>query len=262
MTVDLRVSVITVTRNDLAGLRATVASVDEQTYGSVAHLIIDGASSDGTSEFLSTLSGRVVVSEPDGGIFDAMNKGLRLAGGDILVFLNSGDTFSSPDSISSVITKWGVGGAAWGYGAMRYVNGARDPVAGDVQAPFNLRRMELGLNFVPQPAMYISRSLACAMGEFDESFGVAADQEWILRAAYAAPPMVWIEFLTDFLAGGAHTSVGQLSRAMLYHRMRRKHGRMLGGTRLTDWVAAMIVGLAWVARDVLAKPFAREKVAL
>ncbi len=90
----MTLAIVTITRNDLAGLRRTLASVEAQTTPPDEHWIIDGASTDGTREFLASLPprpGRHILSEPDAGIYDAMNKGVARASSDFVWFLNSGD---------------------------------------------------------------------------------------------------------------------------------------------------------------------------
>jgi putative colanic acid biosynthesis glycosyltransferase len=102
----MSLAIITITRNDLDGLRRTIASVDEQSVRPHEHLIIDGASTDGTAGYLASLPaahGRRLVSEPDNGIYDAMNKGTGLASADFVWFLNSGDVCASPDVVATVI---------------------------------------------------------------------------------------------------------------------------------------------------------------
>lgn len=88
-------SIITVCYNSAEQLKHTIASVDSQTCKLYEHIIIDGASSDNTAEVLASSDNerRIVVSEPDNGIYDAMNKGLGRAKGDYLIFMNAGDTF-------------------------------------------------------------------------------------------------------------------------------------------------------------------------
>lgn len=89
-----RISVITVTRNAVRELRMTVDSVRAQKWSAIQHIVIDGESEDGSKEYLSGLSRQSVhwLSEPDAGIYDAMNKGIALATGDYILFLNAGDT--------------------------------------------------------------------------------------------------------------------------------------------------------------------------
>lgn len=108
----IKFSVITITYNASAVLQRTTDSVAEQNYADVEHIIVDGASTDGTlgiaKEYIEQSqtvdNGHTVslVSEPDRGIYDAMNKGLALATGDYVVFMNAGDTFHSPSTLSEV----------------------------------------------------------------------------------------------------------------------------------------------------------------
>lgn len=109
----MKFTVVTITYNARNVLRRTVDSVLSQTYPHIEHLIVDGASTDDTldvardyarrSESMRTGHEVVVASEPDKGIYDAMNKGLRRATGDYIVFLNAGDFFPRPDVIETVI---------------------------------------------------------------------------------------------------------------------------------------------------------------
>ncbi|MDE6702796.1 MAG: glycosyltransferase [Muribaculaceae bacterium] len=95
-------SIVTICRNAAANLARTIASVDSQTFGDYEHIIIDGASTDDTSVILEVAakdSKRIIISEPDKGIYDAMNKGLGYASGEYLIFMNAGDMFHSEDSL-------------------------------------------------------------------------------------------------------------------------------------------------------------------
>ena len=102
------ISIVTVVRNAPENLIATLQSVSEQTYEAYFHLIVDGASTDSTKDIALASIGEktFAISEKDEGIYDAMNKGLRLIeGDDWVLFLNAGDIFSSPDSLASVASK-------------------------------------------------------------------------------------------------------------------------------------------------------------
>lgn len=94
------ISVITITYNAAAELPATIKSINEQTYPNFEHLIIDGASKDNTLEIARRNPDARIISEKDKGLYDAMNKGLRMAEGKYLIFLNAGDTFRSPETLS------------------------------------------------------------------------------------------------------------------------------------------------------------------
>src|SRR5688572_29649931 len=99
------VSIITVSLNNIAELEKTIESVLSQSYKSREHTIIDGGSTDGTVQLLEKHSENLGywVCEKDTGIYNAMNKGIRASKGDYLIFLNSGDSFYSPDSIAELI---------------------------------------------------------------------------------------------------------------------------------------------------------------
>ena len=98
-------SVITVTYNAEKVLEDTVQSVISQTYHHVEYIIIDGASKDGTLEIVNRYRNRInqLVSEPDKGLYDAMNKGIALATGDYLCFLNAGDSFHEDDTLQKMV---------------------------------------------------------------------------------------------------------------------------------------------------------------
>ncbi|MCR5513368.1 MAG: glycosyltransferase, partial [Prevotella sp.] len=104
----MKVSVITITYNAARTLQRTLDSVACQTYADIEHLIIDGASKDDTLQIAERYQQQshhtvVIQSEPDKGLYDAMNKGLQKATGDYLVFLNAGDTLYAPDTIETVV---------------------------------------------------------------------------------------------------------------------------------------------------------------
>lgn len=95
-------SVVTITRNNLPGLQKTVKSVFHQTCRNFEHIIIDGASNDGSQDYLQEIAEKVptVVSEHDNGIYDAMNKGLKRAAGEYVIFMNSGDCFADENVLA------------------------------------------------------------------------------------------------------------------------------------------------------------------
>ena len=98
-------SIITVTYNAEAVLEDTIQSVISQTYHHVEYILVDGASKDGTLSIIDRYRDRItrIVSEPDKGLYDAMNKGIRLATGDYLCFLNAGDSFHEDDTLQQMV---------------------------------------------------------------------------------------------------------------------------------------------------------------
>ncbi len=105
------VTVVTVTFNANEALTQTIKSVAGQDYEHLEYIVVDGGSSDGTLKTLKEYVGAISqwVSEPDGGIYDAMNKGVRMAHGEYCIFMNAGDTFVAPDTVSTVVAAMGEG---------------------------------------------------------------------------------------------------------------------------------------------------------
>lgn len=104
----MKISIITVTYNAASVLKRTLDSVKAQSWQQIEHLIIDGASKDETVSMAETYKAQclyevVILSEPDKGLYDAMNKGLRLATGDYLVFLNAGDTLHAANTLETIV---------------------------------------------------------------------------------------------------------------------------------------------------------------
>jgi len=100
----MKVSIITVCFNSVATIEETIQSVLAQDYPDIEHIVIDGGSTDGTLDLIERYKDRLggYISEPDGGIYDAMNKGIKLASGDIIGTLNSDDFYSSNSIVSQI----------------------------------------------------------------------------------------------------------------------------------------------------------------
>ena len=102
-----KVTVVTVTRNACEALKKTIESVKAQTYPDIEYIVVDGASSDGTRELLENTNEIRWISEPDKGIYDAMNKGVDMSTGEWIIFMNAGDTFASDDALVKVFSNFG-----------------------------------------------------------------------------------------------------------------------------------------------------------
>jgi len=201
-------SIITVTYNAASTLPATLASVKEQTCRLFEFLIIDGASEDNTVE-LAKASGlpSAIISEKDYGIYDAMNKGLGIAQGDYVVFLNAGDTFHSPrtlEIIADAVMDNDYPGIV--YGQTQVVDIDRNRV-GDrhLTAPqvLTLDSFKNGM-MVCHQAFIVLRKL---VDNFDTRYKFSADYEWCIRCLQRTHRNHYIdEILIDYLAEGVTTS--------------------------------------------------------
>ena len=134
----MKVTVITVTYNSLSTLRETLASVAAQTHTDLEHIVIDGGSTDGTVAMLEAAgpTGPRWVSERDGGIYDAMNKGLRMATGELIGFLNSDDTYADTEVVADLASACQHTGAQAAYGDLVYINPQREAMASAAAASF------------------------------------------------------------------------------------------------------------------------------
>jgi len=130
-----KISIITVVCNAVSSIERTVLSVLNQTYGDVEYIIIDGGSTDGTVDVIKRFEGRIAkwVSEKDGGIYDAMNKGIRMATGEWIGIMNAGDVFSSDDVLERVFADADLAGNDVVYGNARVVTakGREEEYAGN-----------------------------------------------------------------------------------------------------------------------------------
>ncbi len=172
-------SIITVNRNERAGLGATLASVASQTFADRELIVIDGASSDGSEEVIRAYSGAVTewISEPDGGIYDAQNKGIRRARGTYCLFLNAGDRLADDGALARVFATAPAedvvyGDAVFEDGARRWTERSPDALG----FAFLMRTM------LPHQATLFRRALFERVGPYDTSFRIVADYDFLLRA--------------------------------------------------------------------------------
>jgi peptidoglycan/xylan/chitin deacetylase (PgdA/CDA1 family) len=211
------VSVITITFNDLDGLKETVDSVRAQRYeGHIEHIVIDGGSGDHVVDYLAENESGFThwQSEPDGGRYDAMNQGIARASGDLLWFMHSKDTFYDPDVVAHVVETISAQGDVrdvWGYGLQNTV-GPDGSSIGDPWAPvpFDLYKFITRGMAVPHQAAFFGASLVNKLGGYDTEFGIAADQLFILQAALERDPITMRRVVSNFdcTGGGSIRPLG------------------------------------------------------
>ena len=186
----MKITIVTATYNSSATLRDTIESVLSQTYLDYEHIIVDGKSKDATldivREYELRYQGKLrYISEPDKGIYDAMNKGIRMATGDVVGLLNSDDFYTSNDVLAHVAKVLSDPNVDAVYGDIHYVND--DDLTHCVRyyssRVFSRGLMRLG--FMPaHPSFYCRRAIYEKYGTFDTSLRVAADFENLLRLIF------------------------------------------------------------------------------
>ena len=180
---DLKISIVTVAYNSAATIGDTLASVATQTHTNIEHIVVDGASTDDTLAIVRRHSHVAkVISEPDRGIYDAMNKGLALAGGDFIGFLNADDMLASPGAAASMARAASSADVGAICGDLVYVRQDQpDQVIRYWRCgAFSAARLRFGW-MPPHPTFYLRRALLPRIGAFDTSLRIAADYDFMLR---------------------------------------------------------------------------------
>jgi glycosyltransferase involved in cell wall biosynthesis len=199
------ITVVTIARNDLSGIQRTFASLAQQTNQDVQHVIIDGESSDGTAEWAeanSVFSDTTVLSEPDRGIYDAMNKGLRLTHGKVVCFLNSGDYFCDGAVLTFVAESYDSEGWTWALGLGQMVDQSSNPVRRRQRRKYSWIRQTFWHYEVCHQAVFMQSEFVRALGGFDERFSIAADYHLMTKAGHLVRPVMWPRMLAYTLEGG------------------------------------------------------------
>ena len=241
----IRISIVTITYNAARTLQRTLDSVLSQTYPHIEHLIIDGASKDDTlriaQQYQTTSRHEVIIqSEPDNGLYDAMNKGLQKATGHYIVFLNAGDSLYAPDTIQTVvnaITPHSSDIILQTSSLPAVVYGQTDVVDEEgnylhprhLTAPARLtwRSFQRGM-LVCHQAFYARTDLA-QQCPYDRRYRFSADFDWCVRimrkAARKKLPLVYTgTTVADFMDGGMTTKNHSLSLRERFRIMTRHYG--------------------------------------
>lgn len=179
-----KISIITAVYNSHDTIAQALDSVLAQDYGGVELIVIDGASTDGSQAVLGAYAERlaVLVCEPDEGIYDALNKGIARASGDVVGFLHSDDLFADAGVLSRVAAAFAEPAVEVVYGDLHYVrkDNPEQVVRYWRAGEFAGRRLGWGW-MPPHPTLYVRRSVYEQIGLFDTSFRIAADYDFILR---------------------------------------------------------------------------------
>lgn len=175
------VSVITVCLNSGAAIEKTIMSVLEQTYQNWQYIIVDGGSMDCTIDIIKKykkiLGDKMqIISEPDNGIYDAMNKGIAMAGGDIIGIINSGDYYEK-DALQSIVSNMTDDKYQVIYGMLRKWKDGKEHTVSLLSHNFLTEHM------IWHPACFVSRSVYDDMGKFNLKYFSAADYDFMIRVA-------------------------------------------------------------------------------
>jgi glycosyltransferase involved in cell wall biosynthesis len=176
----MRISIVTPTFNDGRFLRGAIESVSSQTHRDFEHIVIDGGSTDGTLDMLRGLPRVQWISEPDRGIYDAINKGLRMASGEVLAFLNADDRYP-PHALRTVAQAFDASPAVdFVYGSIELMDQAERPLG--VLRPLDYAWMKRSRRLIwPQPTCFWRRRVHERIGFFDPGIRFVGDMEFFRR---------------------------------------------------------------------------------
>lgn len=230
----MKLSIITATYNSERTLRDTMESILSQTFQDFEYIIVDGASKDATldiiREYEPRFQGRIrYLSEPDKGIYDAMNKGFAMATGDVIGILNSDDFFTSDDVLQTVVDGFAGEYVDAVYADIHYVN--TDDLTKCVRyyssSVFRPWMMRFGM--IPaHPSFYCRKAVYDQYGSFDTTYRIAADFEILLRLIFIHRIRIRYvkkDFVTMRLGGASTTGYGSWSLIMKEHlQIMKRHG--------------------------------------
>jgi glycosyltransferase involved in cell wall biosynthesis len=198
------ITVVTPCLNAAATIEETLASVADQDYPRLQHLVMDGGSTDGTVALAEAFEGVEVVSEPDGGRVEAANRGAERAGGEVIAWLNADDTYE-PGALQAVGSALAERpDAQWVTGYCRIVDGHGSEIREGVTAYKNLLLrhwsypLHLTQNFVSDPATFIRAGALRRAGPLNPRWPTAHDYDLWLRAGRLGPPLVLHRYLSGF----------------------------------------------------------------
>jgi len=239
-----KLSIITIVYNNVRDVERTILSVLNQTYPNIEYIVIDGLSADGTIDMIEKYKARIskFISEPDEGIYDAMDKGLSVATGDYILFMNSGDELYADDTVANVFAA--ADDADIYYGETEMINTLGESLGQrrhKAPAQFTWRDFKYGMSISHQ-AIYIKRSLAEI---YNRNYQLSADIDWIIRAAKKAKKIVNVnQYVAKYLVGGISKAKHRLSLEERFMIMKQHYGLL--PTVFNHLVIAFNLGWYWL----------------
>ncbi|WP_339532789.1 glycosyltransferase family 2 protein [Pseudomonas mucidolens] len=181
----MKISIVTVSYNSATTIRDTIESVLSQDYEDIEYIVVDGASKDATMAIVNEYADKIskVVSEPDKGIYDAMNKGISLATGDVIGILNSDDFYESNQAISSVVEKFSAAPESQVvFGDIVFVNADDLGTVTRFYGAEHFRAWKLRFGWMPpHPATFVRAEAYKKTGLYSTEYKISADYEMFVR---------------------------------------------------------------------------------
>lgn len=230
----MKISIITVTYNSIKYIKDCLASVKSQNYSDIEHIVVDGNSNDGTLSLLESKREQfaTIISEPDNGVYDAMNKGIEVAKGDIIGFLNSDDFYATNEVLSTVAKIFNEDRSIEAcYSDLIYVDPVNTIKVIRYVRPgkFNFGDFSKGW-CPPHPTFFVKRSVYERYGKFniDRDFSLGSDAELMMRflevkkinAKYI--PEIWVKFRSGGISNNRFKNIWKQNISII--KALKKHG--------------------------------------
>ena len=254
-------SIITVTYNASKWLERTIQSIISQSYPNIEYIIVDGNSTDGTVEIITNYELRITnyessnvclkwISEPDKGLYDAMNKGLNLASGDYVWFINAGDALNSSDTVQKIVNTISAGNLPdIIYGETQIVDEYGNPLAmRRLKAPEKLtwKSFNMGM-LVCHQSFIVKRAIA---DQYDMKYRFTADYDWCIRCMKKAKTIFNTHLiLARFLEAGISAANRKESLKERYRIMCENYGKFPTQIRHI-WFAIRFYAAKWTKKTV------------
>lgn len=227
----MRISIITATYNSEKTLSDTLLSLENQTYTDIEYIIVDGVSKDNTVQLIKDNCTKVskIICESDKGIYDALNKGINAATGDVIGFLHSDDLLAYNDALADIAKTFKITGCDAVYGDLEYVS--QEDTGKRIRmwksGSFSRTKMRLGW-MPPHPSFYMKRSCYIEHGGFSLDYRISADYDSLLRyilksgIAMAYLPKVLVKMRVGGISNRSFSSM--VSKSMEDVRVMKKNG--------------------------------------
>ena len=209
----MKISIISCSYNAVITVEETIKSVLSQKDAGIEYIIVDGLSNDGTVDIIKKYYGKIYkfISEKDSGIYDAMNKGIKLSDGDIIGFLNADDVYYDESVISKVVKVFESLKVDSVYGDLIYISGDNDKIkrywkSGD----YDINNFKKGW-MPPHPAFFVRRGIYDKYGGFNESYRISADYDLMVRLLYKNKISTFYlpEIIVKMRTGGVSNKISQ-----------------------------------------------------
>ena len=204
----MKISIITICYNNEKDIRPTLESVINQTYSNIEYIIVDGKSKDNTLSIVDEYKDKIskIISEPDKGLYDAINKGIKNATGDVIGLIHAGDCLHDNKVIEKVVNHFQKNDIDISYGNSKIVNDKNRPVRINISPEYKRSLVKKG--WMPShQSIYVRRELFDKYGYYNLDLHPTSDYEWFLRYFYFNTPRIkrLNEFIIRFSMGGIST---------------------------------------------------------